>query len=372
MALWLTATLNGERRSWPLDRSPMRVGRSSTNAVRLLDASVSREHAELRDEHGIWTIRDLGSRLGTRVDGAEVHRIRLIAPGSSLEVGRVLLEVVEADTDPWTDPRVSEERERVAREAATARGLQQQMLGEPPTVPGWLFHARIAPSPQANCDFWDLHLCDDGELVVLVGDVSGKGAGATILMSSALSSARAAYEECRGPVQLVTRVNETLRWNGDAGCVTMFVGWLAPATGRLRYVNACFPEPYLVQTKKVVTLEATGVPLGMFADFAWIEAEVALHPGETLALYSDGIILGLRDNHSFDRRCFVEALRQVREERDLAAMANRVMTRIGELAADNPRVDDMTLVLIRREFPFERTLADTSGQALTRFSWPKS
>jgi pSer/pThr/pTyr-binding forkhead associated (FHA) protein len=70
MTLRLSTTVQGETRTWPLENSPIRIGRGSANAVQILDATVSKEHAELLEHTGKWTIRDLGSRNGTRVNGA--------------------------------------------------------------------------------------------------------------------------------------------------------------------------------------------------------------------------------------------------------------------------------------------------------------
>ena len=328
----------------------MRVGRHSTNTVRLLDTTVSREHAELRLEHGMWTISDLGSHLGTRVNGREVLAPTAIAAGDRLEVGRVSLQVTEEEPEPWIDPGRMEERQRLALEAANARRIQAEMLREPPTVPGWRCHARINPCDEAGSDFYDLHIRDDGRLVVVVGDVSGKGMSAANLMSSMLSSARALYDECRDPLQLVKRLNESLRWSGDGGSfVTIFVGWLDPVSGLLRYVNAGYPDPYILRGGMVRPIEATGIPVGLMADFAWSEAELMLQHGETIALYSDGVTDRERGDDIFGRRCLVEALREARDERDLAAMADRVLARINELAAHDPPVDDVLLLLIRRE-----------------------
>jgi sigma-B regulation protein RsbU (phosphoserine phosphatase) len=173
--------------------------------------------------------------------------------------------------------------------------------------------------------------------------------GAALLMSSTLSSARVLYDECRGPLQFVQRLNPIVFRNSDTrSFVTLFVGWLDPGSGSLKYVNAGHPEPHLVRRGALRTLEATGIPVGMMPDFTWEEGEVVLMDGETLAVFSDGISEAQRGNEFFDFERVASVLKEAETERDLAAMSDRVIQRIDEFAAGAHRADDVTLLLLRR------------------------
>src|SRR5215471_1698774 len=108
MPLRLSATLNGENRQWPLERSPVRLGRASGNAIQVLDGTVSKEHAELSLSGDRWTIRDLGSRNGTRVNGRDAISPLPLAAGDRVEVGHVLLTVSEGVRDDATRFTTSE------------------------------------------------------------------------------------------------------------------------------------------------------------------------------------------------------------------------------------------------------------------------
>src|SRR5512147_2617801 len=108
MTLRLSTILNGERRHWPLAASPVRIGRASSNAVQLLDGTVSKEHAELASTPDGWTIRDLGSRNGTRVNGREATSPLKFAGGDRLEIGHVILEVSSGDPMEHTHFTTSE------------------------------------------------------------------------------------------------------------------------------------------------------------------------------------------------------------------------------------------------------------------------
>jgi serine phosphatase RsbU (regulator of sigma subunit) len=544
MPLRLSATLNGEARQWVLDHSPTRLGRASGNTIQLLDGTVSKEHAELALVAERWTIRDLGSRNGTRVNGRDALSPLAITAGDRVEVGHVMLSVTESERDDATrfstsehvgsalklkvsdvlqrptgsgsesarvlhllaeagqllvvprsldetcqailglvesalpmsrlvillrdgalagggdpaelrqvaaryrggradeplalsqtilrivlaentavitgdaanDPRfmsgksiignaihsamavplfdnervlgilyadssdplvnygqrelelltllgnmaavkitnvrlneADQVRRRLEQELATATRIQQNMLTEPPALPGWVCHARIEPCYEVGGDLYDVHVRDDGAIVLLVGDVTGKGIGAAMLMSSTLSSARVLYDVSRGPLQFVKRLNPSVYRSSDSRShVTMFVGWLDPESGLLRYVNAGHPPPHLLRQGELRTLEGTGIAVGALEDFGWTEGEVVLRDGETLAVFSDGIPEAQRGDEFFDYERVVEALREVEGERDLATMADHIIGKIDAFAAGAHRADDVTLLLLRR------------------------
>jgi serine phosphatase RsbU (regulator of sigma subunit) len=223
------------------------------------------------------------------------------------------------------------------------------MLIEPPALPGWLCHARIETCHEVGGDLYDLHVRADGMLVLLVGDVSGKGMGAALLMSSTLSSARVLYDECTGPLAFVRRLNAIVHRGSDSrSFVTLFVGWLDPASGRLRFVNAGHPEPHLLRQGELRTLAATGIPVGMMPDFAWQEAEVVLDDGETLAVFSDGIPEAQRGLEFFEFERLAAALKAGEREPSLSAMSDHVIGEIDAFAAGEHRADDVTLLLLRR------------------------
>ena len=540
MSLLLSVQLQGLPQSWPLSTSPVRIGRRSDNDIQIKDNTVSKEHAELLEQGGHWTIRDLGSRNGTRVNGREAKEPLPLKPGDRLEVGQVqvtvtdgrqpapsrfstsedvgssirlnvreLLEhppsgasataaatamhlvmeagqllvlprpieetcdsilgfiekgvrasrmvvllrdaatgqlsqmaaryrggrstaplalsqsimnavlaentsIITADAmdDPRfasgqsiiaqaihsamavplfdneqvlgilyvdsTDPSVlysqqelelltllgymaavkitnsrlleaEQTRQRLALELATASRIQRNLLPEPPELPGWSCHARLETCHEVGGDLFDFHVREDGTLVVMVGDVSGKGTGAALLMSSTLSAARVLYDACQGPLDVVNRLNTALRRHSDErSFVTMFVGWLDPASGHMRYVNAGHPDPHILLGGSFRRLEATGIPVAMLPDFPWTEGTTVLEHGETLALFSDGIPEAQHDDEFFDWDRVQQTLIAAAAEPDLERAGDHVIASIDAFAAGQHRADDVTLVLLRR------------------------
>jgi serine phosphatase RsbU (regulator of sigma subunit) len=243
-----------------------------------------------------------------------------------------------------------QQRLRLEQEVATAMRIQQNLLQEPPKLAGWRCHARLETCYEVGGDLYDFHIRHDGQVVVMIGDVSGKGMGAALLMSSTLSSARVLYDDCDGPLDLVRRLNRVTHRNTDGrSFVTMLVGWLDLASGRFRYVNAGHPEPHIVLGDAQRTLEATGIPVGMLPDFPWTEGETTVAPGELLAVFSDGIPEAQHGAEFFETERVTAALREAATEGELARVADRVIARIDEFAAGEHRADDVTLVLLRRD-----------------------
>ena len=243
------------------------------------------------------------------------------------------------------------ERQRLEQEAATARRIQGGLLPEAPhDMPGWSCLARLEPCHEVAGDLYDFHRRPDGTWVVLGGDVSGKGMGAALYMSSMLSAARVLYDVCDDPLTLVQRLNQAMQRSSDGrSFVTMFVGHLDPATGRLRYVNAGHPEPHLVHGTSLRTLPATGIPVGMLPDFPWQEQEVVIAPGESLAIFSDGIPEAQHGDAFFDLERVADSLRRHGADGSLEALAQGLLADIDAFAAGEHRADDVTLLVLRRD-----------------------
>jgi phosphoserine phosphatase RsbU/P len=242
------------------------------------------------------------------------------------------------------------ERDRIAQELANATRIQSAMLpAETPTLPGYELDAYLESCNEVGGDLYDFHLRDDGQLVFLVGDVTGKGMGAALLMSSFLASARVLYDSCPDPADLSRRLGAMVNRSADrARFVTGFVGCLDPATGTLQYVNAGHPWPILALDGTLRELESNGVPFGVVAGFPYSTATVELAPGEVFALFTDGIPEAQRGEELYDEDRLRQAMREEGAAGDLGTLRRRLLERVDEFLAGEPRTDDITLMLIRR------------------------
>jgi serine phosphatase RsbU (regulator of sigma subunit) len=240
-------------------------------------------------------------------------------------------------------------RQRMQQELATATRIQRSLLPPPPTIEGFTCAARIETCYEVGGDLYDFHRRDDGRMMLVVGDVSGKGMGAALLMSSTLASARVLYNTCHDPADLITRLNDVLHRSTEPGrFVTLFVGCLDTASGEIHYCNAGHNAPLIMGPNGTRQLDATGVPVAMLESFPFTAATATLGPGETLALYSDGIPEAMCEEEFFGDERMESALKAAANAPDLDAGAREVITVVDSFAAGTPRADDITLVMVRR------------------------
>ncbi len=242
-------------------------------------------------------------------------------------------------------------RRRMAQELATATGIQRGMLpSRPPDVPGWKFHTRLESCYEVGGDLYDFHEGPDGSLGLLVGDVSGKGMGAALLMSSFLSSSRTLFDMGLLPLELVTRLNALMFRNSDpAHFVTTFIAKLDPNTGRLDYVNAGHPPPYLIGPSGMRMLDATGIPVGMLEEFPFTVGSIDFEPGDMLAVFTDGIPEAKRGDEFFEDERLEAILKELAPTLDIDELGPELIRRVDAFLDGEPRSDDITLLLVRRE-----------------------
>jgi sigma-B regulation protein RsbU (phosphoserine phosphatase) len=242
------------------------------------------------------------------------------------------------------------ERERIAQELSTATQIQRGLLPEePPSVDGWELDAFLETCHEVGGDLYDFHIRDDGRLVFLIGDVTGKGMGAALLMSSFLASARVLYDTCTDPSELARRLNGMLHRTTDRKrFVTGFVGCLDPISGTLEYVNAGHPPPLLAGAGTLRELDSGGPPFGVLAAFPYVTASTTLAPGEVFALFTDGIPEAQRGEELYNDDRVRAAVAEECGAADLATMRARLLARVDEFLDGAHRTDDITLLLLRR------------------------
>jgi sigma-B regulation protein RsbU (phosphoserine phosphatase) len=164
-------------------------------------------------------------------------------------------------------------------------------------------------------------------------------------MSSFLASARVLYDACPDPADLSRRLGAMVNRSTDrTRFITGFVGCLDPATGTLHYVNAGHPWPMLVRDGVLRELESNGVPFGVVAEFPYSTATVELAPGEMFALFTDGIPEAQRGEELYDEERLRQAMRE-ESGADLGTVRRRLLERVDEFLAGEPRTDDITLLL---------------------------
>jgi len=237
------------------------------------------------------------------------------------------------------------------REMATAAKIQQRLLpASAPPFDGYELAGRNVPCLAVGGDYFDMQPLDAARLAVAVGDVSGKGLGAALLMAVVQGAFRAHFGDVAGVPDLAFRLNHVVLTNsGDEQFFTLFCGEIDGPAGILRYVNAGHCPALLVRAGGTVErLHSGGMALGILPGIRFAPMEARLEPGDLLALYSDGITEAAdAADAEFGEERLTELLR-LRREDPLDRLLEAVLDEVRTFAGPAPQHDDMTLVLVRR------------------------
>ena len=186
------------------------------------------------------------------------------------------------------------ERERIEQELRVARRIQHASLPkEVPILEGWQISPYYQPAREVGGDFYDFHLLSEGRLGVVVGDATGKGVPAALVMSTTCGMLQLAARalDSPSPGEVLAQVNETLFARIPANMfVTCFYAILDPERGHLVYANAGHDLPYLQHGGEAKELRARGMPLGLMPASSYEEKEIVLDAGESILFYSDGLV----------------------------------------------------------------------------------
>ena len=186
------------------------------------------------------------------------------------------------------------EHARVQQELEVARTIQQASLPkEVPTLEGWQIFPLYKPAREVGGDFYDFHLLSEGRLGLVVGDATGKGVPAALVMSTTCGMLQLAAQALgsASPGKVLERVNETLLARIPSNMfVTCFYCVVDGGSGRLRYANAGHDLPYLHRNGDAKDLRARGMPLGLMPGMGYEEDEIVLGEGEAALFFSDGLV----------------------------------------------------------------------------------
>ena len=179
------------------------------------------------------------------------------------------------------------------RELEIARGVQERLFPqEPPELAGLDYAARCRPAKTVGGDYFDFIAMPDGGLLFTIGDVSGKGIAAAVLMACIQASIRGqALRRPESVAALVTDFNQAVySFSSNVKYSTLFCGLLNPGMRKLTYVNAGQVPPVVIRRDgKIERLREGGMPLGLMGTASYREADVALEAGDALVCFSDGI-----------------------------------------------------------------------------------
>src|SRR5215212_4052432 len=302
----------------------------------------------------VHATHDRGELMGVAPTGRElafmpifIHRIE---GGKIAEEWAASMGLSELPRTQRLEQEISE-RARIEQELRVARRIQQASLPEEvPTLDRWEISPLYRPAREVGGDLYDFHLLSEGRLGVVIGDATGKGVPAALVMSTTCGMLQLAAQELdsSSPGEVLSRVNETLFARIPSNMfVTCFYAVLEPESGTFRYANAGHDLPYLWHGGAAEELRARGMPLGLMPGMHYEEKEIVLQEGDSALLYTDGLV----EAHDPQREMFgfprLQALiAEHAEERSLGEyLLKELYSFVGE---GWEQEDDITLLTLRR------------------------
>ena len=225
--------------------------------------------------------------------------------------------------------RIHRDQERVSSELAAARSVQELMIPrEKLETPGFEVDSVYDPANEVGGDFYHVQTTEDGGLLVVIGDVAGKGLKAAMNVSMLMGALRRIPE--RSPAKILRSLNRVL--TGSDSFTTCQAAWFGP-NGELVIANAGHLPPYLNSQEIAVP---GGLPLGVLPDISYEEIQLYLHPGDRILLCSDGVVEArgpTGELFGFDR---------------VHNLSNQSAFYVAEAAKAFGQEDDITVLTVRR------------------------
>jgi sigma-B regulation protein RsbU (phosphoserine phosphatase) len=246
------------------------------------------------------------------------------------------------------------ENERIKQELAIAQDVQAQLFPRhKPDVAGLKVTGACRPAREVGGDYYDFVSLADGKLAIALGDISGKGVSAALLMAS-LQGALRSHAAIEGSViaETVTRLNVLMcRTAPSSKFATLFYAHWDPATRTIGYTNAGHNPPFLLRAQdgRIERLESTGMLIGVLERAVYQVCTVTLQPGDLVVAFTDGISEATDPAGEFFADKRLERLIRDYGDAEITALQELIFAEVVRFAGSAPQHDDMTLVLLRVE-----------------------
>jgi sigma-B regulation protein RsbU (phosphoserine phosphatase) len=242
------------------------------------------------------------------------------------------------------------EQQALQSEMLVASSIQRRLFpSQVPAIAGLDVAGISIPSREIGGDAYDYLLWGTG-LLVSVADVSGKGVPAALLMSNLQAGLRGHAHRPAALGNVLTELNELILASTDPGqFITLAIAYVDPAASRLVYASAGHNPPLVLRRNGAIELlTVSGLLLGVVPEAAYAETTAAFTPGDTLVLYTDGVVEAQDAIGSFygDDR-LAELLRDV-GDLDASAIRDRIVESVNAFAGSEGPGDDLTVVVVRR------------------------
>ncbi len=242
------------------------------------------------------------------------------------------------------------DKKRMDKELEMARNIQRRLMPqEIPVVTGLEVYGESRPCYEVAGDYYDVINNDEGNTFMVIADVSGKGAGAAMIMANLQASIRVGLEITEDFSEFIARINNHVFKNTSSSeFITLFIGGWEPATKSFHYINAGHNPPVMIDSAgNVTTLDATGLILGVLQNQIYEKKVVHIEPGAVIAIFTDGLEEAMNpDGEIFGQERIIETLKQTLElsSRDIV---KTIQDKAVEFCAGRPLHDDLTMIVIK-------------------------
>jgi serine phosphatase RsbU (regulator of sigma subunit) len=329
-------------RAWPDAVSADQIAVDSP-ALRAMLASGVKVVAPIVSEGEFIGVLALGPRLSQQDYSAEDRELLNALTSQAAPALRVAQLVRERQME-------QEQQARRDQEMQLARQIQHALLpSDLPEPSGWILTTFYQPARDVGGDFYDVIPLSNGQLAIVIGDVTDKGMPAALLMATTRTTIRAIAQNTQSPGEVLRRVNEIVcRDIPERMFVTCFYAVLDPGNGQVRFANAGHDTPVCWIGATTAELSERGMPLGLLPKSLYEEGESVLKSGEAVLFYTDGIV----EAHSPTREMFGfprlhHVLAHCTADVDAITLVRRELSAF--TGANWEQEDDITMLSLRRE-----------------------
>jgi serine phosphatase RsbU (regulator of sigma subunit) len=239
-------------------------------------------------------------------------------------------------------------RQQAEREIAWAGIVQSRLFPkQPPPIPGFDIAGRCDPANHVGGDYFDYFVVDNGDLIVVIGDVSGHGLGPSLVMAETRAALRTAAATTEDLALMMRRTNELLYGDEVSLFVTLFLGRINPNTRTLSYASAGHPGELLRQDGSFELLSTREPPLGIELDTRFAVRQTNLCSGDTMFLYTDGISERLSESREQFGTSRIRDLMATSARQTAAQSIDLLFDHANFFAGHGSGLDDMTAVVVK-------------------------
>ena len=236
------------------------------------------------------------------------------------------------------------------KELEMARGIQQRLMPqEIPEVNGLEVYGESRPCFEVAGDYYDIINNNEGNTFMVIADVSGKGAGAAMIMANLQASIRVGLEITEDFSDFIARINNHIfRNTSSSEFITLFIGAWEPSTGLFHYINAGHNPPFMIDKNgNITTLGATGLILGVLPDQQYERKLIKIEPGSVITIFTDGLEEAMNpQNEMFGQDRIIDI---IKSSKDMTAkeIVKTVQEKAIEFCSGKPFHDDLTMIVIK-------------------------